>query len=100
MSEENDDRKEKIKLDLADMLMKTIPSLPDNIHDMTAEEQENLFKTIDSRAERILELVGDSKRRATGPRRATGVRRSERFNTPELDRKIVRKSRRTDEDEE
>ena len=44
MSEENDDRKEKIKLDLADMLMKTIPSLPDNIHNMTAEEQENLLR--------------------------------------------------------
>lgn len=96
MSEELDDRREKMQLDLAEMLMKTIPPLPHNINELTQDKRDEIFKAIDSRAERILELLGN-KRKVVGTRRGRpplGERRTERFNTPELDVGIRKKTKK------
>lgn len=90
MSDSTDDRKEEIKLQLAETIMKTIPAVPDDIHDRSPEEQDRIFKMIDERADRVMALLGSKPTRGAG-RRPTGVRRSERFNTPELDVGIRRK---------
>jgi hypothetical protein len=92
MAEEKtvEERQAEMKLKLAEALMKTIPPIPDSFATLKPEEQDRLMAAIDSRTEKIMPLLGAKTTR--GPtRNPRGPRRSERFNTPELDVGIAKK---------
>jgi len=93
-----EDRQSEMKLKLAETLMKTIPEIPDDFHQRSADEQEKIFTMIDQRSDKIMSLLGAHKGR--GPtKNPRGPRRSERFNTPELDTTIRKKKKHSVEDD-
>lgn len=100
MSEELDERAQKIKMDLAEKLMATIPKIPDDIGEYDEDKLQRLFEAIDQRAERVLALIGGTKGRGPGRRPAANGRRTERFNTPQLDTVPRRRRKPRDEDDE
>ena len=92
------ERQEEMKLVLAETLMKTIPTVPDNFHELSEDKQNALLSMIDSRTEKIMALLGAKKGRGPtlnprGPRRV-----SERFNTPQLDIGIAKKRDKKDKE--
>ena len=90
MSEDIDSRREAILLELAERILKTIPSIPEDFHELTPDEQDRLFTVIDERATKVSELLNMKQVVPRGPaRNPRGPRRSERFNTPALDTEIT-----------
>lgn len=96
------DQQDEMRLNLASTLMKTIPQVPDNFHELDQNEQDRLFAAIDARTEKIMQLL-DGKKAGRGPARnprGPNRRTSERFNTPQLDTITPVKKRRVVPDEE
>jgi len=94
--EDIETRREAILLELAERILKTIPSIPEDFHELKPEEQDRIFVVIDERATKVSELLNMKQATPRGPvRNPRGPRRSERFNTPALDTEITpRKPRR------
>lgn len=94
MSEEKtiEERQSEMKLKLADTLMKTIPPVPENFHTLKSDDQDKIMNQIEKATAQIMQLLGAKTTR--GPaRNPRGPRRSERFNTPELDIGIAKKKK-------